>query len=259
MMFSKSLAAMVVAHPGHELRLHGWLERAQPLLFVISDGSARAQSRIPSTKAVLDAVGGIAGPIFGRFTDTELYRAIIDHDVDGVAEATRELGDALASSGVEQVVCDAWEDYNPAHDLCRVMTSLAVERARAMSGRTIALYDYAVVGPTGATGAKGEIVITLDDDALARKIAAARAFDALQNDVDEQLRDGSDPFRVECLRPAPIEIDLRQHAAQPAYELYGEARVAEGRYNAVLRYREHFAPFVEALVAAVAFETAGKR
>jgi hypothetical protein len=250
---------MVVAHPGHELRLYGWLERTKPFLFVISDGSARSQSRIPSTKAVVNAVGGTAGPIFGRFTDTELYRAIIDGDVDRVAEATRELGDALVSNTVEQVVCDAWEDYNPAHDLCRVMTSLAVERARAMSGRTIALYDYAVVGPTGATGAKGEIVITLDDVALARKLAAARSFDALQNDVDEQLRDGSDPFRVECLRPAPIEVDLRQHSGKPAYELYGEARVAEGRYSTVLRYREHFAPFVQTLVAAVAFATAGNR
>ncbi|MEA2239401.1 MAG: hypothetical protein QOC81_4125 [Thermoanaerobaculia bacterium] len=249
---------MVVAHPGHELRLHGWLERAKPLLFVISDGSARSLSRIPSSRRVLDDVGGVAGSIFGRFTDAELYRAIIEGDVDGVAEATCELSEALVS-GVEQVVCDAWEDYNPAHDLCRVMTSLAVGRARTASGRTIALYDYAVVGPAGATGASGEIVITLDDDALARKVAAARANEALKNDVDEQLRDGSERFRVECLRPAPVEIDRRQHATQPAYELFGEARVAEGRYSTVLRYREHFAPFVEALIAAVAFETAGKR
>jgi len=258
-MVAPPLAALVVAHPGHELRLHGWLERAKPLLCVISDGSARSQPRIPSTRAVLDEVGASAGPVFGRFSDAELYRAIIDCDVDRVAEATRDLSDALVSLSVEQVVCDAWEDYNPEHDLCRVMTSLAVGRARSISGRSIALYDYAVVGPTGATGATGEIVITLDDEGLARKLAAARAFDALQHDVDEQLRDGSEPFRIECLRPVPIEIDFRSRAAQPTYESFGEARVAEGRYSTVLRYREHFAPFVEALIAAVAFETAGKR
>lgn len=248
---------MVVAHPGHELRLYGWLERAKPVLFVISDGSARSQSRIPSTRAILDAVGGTPGSIFGRFTDTELYRAIVGGDVERVAEATRQLSDALASTGVEQVVCDAWEDYNPAHDLCRVMTALAVERARTMSGRAIAFYDYCVVGPTGATGAPGEIVITLDDEALVRKLAAARAFDALQNDVEEQLRDGSEPFRIECLRLASLGVALPQPAGKPAYELYGEARVAEGRYTTVLRYREHFVPFVEALAGAVAAGTAG--
>jgi hypothetical protein len=244
-------SALVVAHPGHELRLHGWLERARPTLFVISDGSARSRSRIPSTRAVLDAVGCRPGSLFGRFTDTELYDAIIGGDVERVAEATRELSDALASAGVEQVVCDAWEYYNPAHDLCRVMTALAVERARTMAGRDIAFYDYAVVGRTGPAGASGEIVIALDDDALARKLAAARAFDFLQNDVDEQLRDGSEPFRIECLRLASLEVALPPPAGKPAYELFGEARVAEGRYATVLRYREHFLPFVKALAAAV--------
>ena len=243
---------MVVAHPGHELRLHGWLERAKPVLFVISDGSARSQSRIPSTRAILDAVGGTSGSIFGRFTDVRLYDAIIGCDVERVADATRELSDALASTGVERVVCDAWEYYNPAHDLCRVMTALAVERARTMSDRAIAFYDYAVVGPTAPSGAPGEIVITLDHGELSRKLAAARMFDALQNDIDEQLRDGIEPFRIECLRPASPAIALPPSAGKPAYELYGEARVAEGRYTTVLRYREHLVPFMEALAAAVA-------
>ena len=248
-MFPEPLAAMVVAHPGHELRLHGWLECAKPLLFVITDGSARSPSRIPSSRTVLDAIGGRQGSIFGRFTDRELYAAILRCDTDQVAEATRELGDALTANGIEQVVCDAWENYNPAHDLCRVMTALAVDRARKASGRAIAFYDYAVVGATGATGADGEIVIDLDDAALARKLAAAHAFDALHHDVEEQLRDGSEPFRIECLRPASVDTILPRQTEKPAYELYGEARVAAGRYATVLRYHEHFMPFVKALVS----------
>nr|MDP9120522.1 hypothetical protein [Acidobacteriota bacterium] len=27
-------AALVIGHPGHELRVHGWLERARPLVLV---------------------------------------------------------------------------------------------------------------------------------------------------------------------------------------------------------------------------------
>ena len=243
---------MVVAHPGHELRLHGWLERAKPFLFVITDGSARSSSRVPSSRAVIDAVGGRPGSLFGRFTDAALYEAILRCDADRVAEATRELGDALAAHGIEQVVCDAWENYNPGHDLCRVMTALAVDRARTISARTIAFYDYAVVGATGATGAAGQVVIDLDDEALARKLAAARSFDALHNDVEEQLRDGSERFRIECLRPASADVILPENGEKPSYESFGEARVAAGRYATVLRYHEHFVPFVKALAAKVA-------
>jgi hypothetical protein len=248
-MEQRSHAALVVAHPGHELRLHGWLERATPLVFVITDGSARSQSRIPSSRVVIEAIGGKPGSIFGRFTDADLYAAILRCDADQVAAATRELSEALAANDIEQVVCDAWENYNPAHDLCRVMTALAVDRARTISDRAIAFYDYAVVGATGATDAACEIVIDLDDDALARKLAAARAFDALRNDVEEQLRDGSERFRIECLRPASVDVILPQRAERPAYELVGEARVAAGRYATVLRYHEHFVPFVKAIAA----------
>jgi len=242
---------MVVAHPGHELRLHGWLERARPILFVISDGSARSRSRIPSTRALLETVGSTPGSVFGSFPDTELYAAIVDGRVERVAAATCALSEALVSDRIEQVVCDAWEYYNPAHDLCYAMTALAVERAQMISGRPIAFYDYAVVGSPVPAGTPGEIVITLDDDALVRKLAAARALDVLKNDVDEQLRDGSEKFRVECLRPTSPVIAMSPPASRPAYESFGEARVAEGRYPSVLRYREHFLPFVEALSAAV--------
>src|SRR5207302_1404403 len=31
-------SALLVAHPGHELRVHGWLERERPLVFVLTDG-----------------------------------------------------------------------------------------------------------------------------------------------------------------------------------------------------------------------------
>lgn len=35
---SSGRAALVVAHPGHELRVYGWLEQARPRVFVLTDG-----------------------------------------------------------------------------------------------------------------------------------------------------------------------------------------------------------------------------
>src|SRR5206468_10486420 len=70
-------AALVIAHPGHELRVHAWVELAQPLAFVLTDGSGHTgQSRLASTSRLLDQTGASSGGIYGRLTDGVLYTAI---------------------------------------------------------------------------------------------------------------------------------------------------------------------------------------
>ena len=39
MALSEQRAVLVVAHPGHELRVHGWLELARPTVCILTDGS----------------------------------------------------------------------------------------------------------------------------------------------------------------------------------------------------------------------------
>src|SRR5262249_34481437 len=42
------------AHPGHEVRLHGWLEMVRPEVFILTDGSgATGQSRLNATTTLL--------------------------------------------------------------------------------------------------------------------------------------------------------------------------------------------------------------
>lgn len=69
-----SPAGLIVAHPGHELRLYRWLEIARPLVFVMTDGSGSGRSRIASTIEILDSIGCAAGSVMGAFTDREIYR-----------------------------------------------------------------------------------------------------------------------------------------------------------------------------------------
>ena len=65
--------ALIVAHPGHELRVHGWLEAVQPTVYVLTDGSGRAsQSRLASTMRLLQQARAQRGAIYGRFSDREL-------------------------------------------------------------------------------------------------------------------------------------------------------------------------------------------
>ena len=55
--------ALIIGHPGHELRVFHWLEITRPAVFVITDGSGRSgRSRLPSTTRILDQVG--ASPRF---------------------------------------------------------------------------------------------------------------------------------------------------------------------------------------------------
>src|SRR3954466_6543736 len=95
-----SPAALVIAHPGHELRLHHWLETATPRVFVITDGSGSGQSRIQSTIDVLKATGCTPGTIMAALTDHEIYQMLLSGDVDRVFAMTLELADSFVDHGI---------------------------------------------------------------------------------------------------------------------------------------------------------------
>lgn len=241
-------AALIVGHPGHELRLFRWLESARPVVFVLTDGSGSGQSRTASTRALLGATGSTAGPVMGAFTDVEIYDAMMSGDIGRLVGVTEAIAESLVRYGVQSVVADAFEFYNPTHDLCAVVATLAAARAGANASTRIGRYDYPLT--TGAAG-KG-IVIPLDPTDVERKLAAAYRFANLTDDVDQLLRDvGTEDVGRELLRPVSASLELPVPARKPYYELRGEERVASGRYRTVLRYEQHFVPFVQALAEAV--------
>lgn len=241
-------AALIVGHPGHELRLFRWLECAHPVVFVITDGSGSGRPRTTSTREVLAAAGCAPGAVLGAFTDLEIYQAMLKGDVTGVAAVTERIADSLAALGVRSVVADAFEFYNPTHDLCSVVARLAASRAQEGSGVEIQCFDYAVTGPATAAG----LVVELEAADVVRKIEAAYRFENLSNDVTELLAAvGRDDLACEVLRPLANAINLPSPGRKPYYEAHGETRVASGRYREVLRYEQHFVPFVRALAETV--------
>lgn len=253
MPFQQPFSALIVAHPGHELRVHGWLERERPEVFVLTDGSgSTGQSRVPSTAQALRRAGARPGSVFGRFTDRELYELILDGRLDVLAGLVHELADALLERGVETTASDAIEGFNPSHDLCRVVADAAVVLARRRTGRKIASYDFLLEGrpdPASGNGSSGALRLELDDGALERKLAAARSYPEMAHEVERAFaRHGAGAFRIECLRPADPEADVESLVEDPPYyERYGEQQVAAGRYRRVLRFREHFLPLARAL------------
>src|SRR5438270_5122436 len=118
---------VIVAHPGHELMVHHLIERCRPVYFCLTDGSGGgAKSRVESTTRFLRQVGGTPGAIYGRFSDREIYRLLLDRRVEVFARLADELAKNLMDRGIECVAGDAMEGFNPAHDICRALIDRAV-------------------------------------------------------------------------------------------------------------------------------------
>lgn len=246
-------AMMVVGHPGHELRVHAWMEIARPTVCVLTDGSGSSgEGRLESTTRVLERTGARPGPVYGRMSDRDIYTAIMEHDLELFRALADELCAALVEHGADCVVGDATEGYNPSHDVCRLVINAAVRMASRERGAPIANYDFVLVGAPDEVpeAARDRVVrLSLDDDALARKLESANAYPELAGEVAAAIaRFGVAPFQREFLRPAPLDDRLGWTGDEvPFYERHGEKRVAEGVYDRVLRFREHVVPVADAL------------
>ena len=253
---SSARAALVVAHPGHELTLTGWLEMARPTVFVITDGSGQlGRSRLHSTTKVLLKTGARPGSLYGHFSDREVYEAMLRGEAGLFLRMALELADWIALTNVDYVVGDSAEGYNPMHDMCRIIVGVAVEIA-SRRRRPVDNYEYVVTGPRddcGARRCRGTIRLRLDDDALGRKIEMALAYPELSGEVAAAVRkDGMEGFRHECLHPVDNRASWTPVGeGKPFYEEHGEARVASGKYQRPVRYAEHIVPLRAALWEAI--------
>jgi hypothetical protein len=240
--------ALLIGHPGHELRVWHWVERTRPLVCVLTDGSgAHGVSRLASTERLLARVGATLGPIRAPFTDRALYAALLARDHAPFVALAEQLGGMLAAERIGLLASDAIEGTNPAHDVCRLVADVAARIAGEITGGTPPRrFDFLLDGPPEADPPPDAIQLVLDDEALARKRAAVRDYPELAVDVAYQLaRDGVAAHLGECLRPVPPGPAVLP--AQALYEVYGEVRVASGAYAEVIRQDEHVRPLMEAL------------
>jgi len=244
---------LVVAHPGHEVRVHGWLEAARPMVCVLTDGSGHtATPRIASSADVVARAGATRGPIFGGLSDRALYEALRVGQVARFATLASELASLIVRRRIALVVGDAAEGFNPGHDVCRFVIDAAVAMA-ARSGQPAASLEFvldAAPDDVPAHLAAGDMTgVTLDDAALDRKLAAARGYVELRAEVDAALeRFGPEAFRREWLRPpATARVLAAWDETPPFFERHGRARVAQGVYAEPLTWRAHLRPQYDGL------------
>lgn len=274
--FSNSRAALVIAHPGHELCVFGWLETESPKVFILTDGSGRPGiPRLASTTKILAHTGASVGSIYGRFTDQNVYETILNHNYKVFEQVIEELAEALVGDEINYVTGDAAEGYNPIHDTCRLVIDGAVDLARRRSGRQIINTDFLLYAPHDTHPHElrpAATWLTLDDAQLERKLEVARAYPELKPDVDAMLERktletlqrfpelsadfdamvtrtmGTDAYRTECLRLVTTSFAGSGSCGEiPFYERYGQLLVSEGTYDRAISYRDHIAPLGETI------------
>ncbi|NMJ40768.1 hypothetical protein GWK16_05915 [Roseomonas sp. JC162] len=225
---------LIVAHPGHELRLHGWMERERPLLCILTDGSGSvAPARTRYSAALAEGCGAPCGPVFGMMPDRDWYAAILAGDLGPFRAAAGAI--AAAAQAGAPVVADPVEGYNPMHDLAAALA----DAVAAVTGGARLTYPL-----TAAQG--GGRAWRLDAAALARKRAAVAAYTPLAAEAAALLKADPEALAEERILPAahgwPAAMD-----PLPAYERFGAERAQAGVYGRVIRYADHVRPVALAL------------
>ena len=254
--FLSARAVMILGHPGHCLRAFGWMREARPLCQILTDGSGlTASARIESSRRTMESVGASPGALFGRFSDRRIYSAILNSEHSLFIDLANELADVLVKERVDYVVGDAAEGIESTHDVMRLVIDSAVRKAEARSSREIPQYDFVLDGPPDVCPPHlidHSTILTLTDEALESKLAAAANYPELADEVERALNYyGRDAFRIECLRPVfgagKTGVSPGSSCDTPYYETYAETQVKAGRFACAIRYDRHIAPLEAAL------------
>lgn len=242
-------SALIIAHPGHELLLHHWLERARPTVFALTDGSgSRASDRRSTSRRIIQATGSHVGPSFGIASDRRWYDAILDGDDRLFLDAVRLIGEVCVDRRIARVVCDAVEFFNPMHDLCTAVAQAVTGMLAQHRGSAVELLDFAIERGEQRRDVPA-LALDLDEAALARKSAAANSYRELTEEVDRAHRiDHSESHAVERLFRVNFDAAWPEAPAEePYYERFGRQRVAEGIYSRLITYRGHVRPLALAV------------
>ena len=172
----EATTAIIVAHPGHELLLHHWLEIDRPIVFALTDGSGgHGEDRRAMSLRIIEAAGASVGPVFGLAPDKDWYAAILAGEYSLFDQASSLIAAACRSAGVRRIVTDSIEFYNPMHDLCNAVAAGIVRNLREGGATDVELFDYAIEYPNLRNG-PAAMELSLTDEALRRKQSAIASY-----------------------------------------------------------------------------------
>ncbi len=242
--------ALIIGHPGHELRIFRFLEIYQPRVTVLTDGSGNTGApRTPNTIKILQQCGCSLSPIMGHFTDKEIYRIILTQDVAAVIALAENILADLIANDIDIIIGDAMEGFNPTHDLCRYLINILVPVYAKRKNTTIPNYDFLLDSMLTAASATEAISIPLTSEDFNRKREAALGYTELAYEYEHALaKYGTDVFKTEYLQEVkPVPIAQQWKDSVPFYEKYASAKIKEGIYQQAITFNDHLLPLMQAV------------
>lgn len=233
---------LILAHPGHELRIHHWLELNKPRVYFLTDGSGgREVSRTHCSRTIVEATGSTCGAVFGEIADKTWYSAFRDQNISFFRSVLDRIERDIPHARTIRIVADAVDGYNPVHDLASAM-GLALQKKLTQRGVKARLAFSAAV-----PSARGDLVeeISLDEAARARKLQAVKEYTPLAEEVQRILEQDATALDREYI--IDQNTDWRGFAT-PTWESIGRERVLAGTYESCLTVEEHFQPVVQSLL-----------
>ncbi len=247
-----SNAALILSHPGHELRVLGWVEMAKPLVIILTDGSGHSVApRIDLSREVLHEAGARIATLFGDFADRQVYEAILNQDTAFFIAIQTRITELLKSHRIDFVAGDAIEGYNPSHDLCRVLIDNSV---RSLTTE-FPSYEFPLIAhPAIWSEQAGALCYQLSPEKQQWKLDRITSYaqsvgGQLLTEVQEGLaKAGAGTLASEWFTPSRSTASLKDFEhSPPYYEQHGNQRVRAGLYENTIRFNEHIRPLLEAL------------
>ncbi len=248
-----SKIALILGHPGHELRVYRFLEKYKPRVYILTDGSGNdLESRLNRSLRVIEQAGASIGPVAGKFTDKEMYRIIRESDLTPLYNTIDEIMADMISHDIDAVAGDSIEGFNPTHDLCRYMINCIVGNYEKKLEKTIPNFEFYLDGPPHICPAgleKESLWLRLSDDEFERKYEACKNYPELIKDTEMLIaKHGKAMFQVECLWPVKNrDVYTTWKTPEPFYEVYGKKKIETGSYQEVITYKSHLLPLATQL------------
>lgn len=199
--------ALCIAHPGHELRLHGFLEQAKPFVWILTDGSIRTgqDMMMDSIKAISRAIKqGIKtdpkdnswnrvfcytfpdNPEQFHINYSQIYLEILQR-TDFFISYIDFISNNLIKYKIDYLIADASEGTNVCHEMMRIMADLSIALVKKKTGKHIFNYDFSIDKPFNKEINEDCIFIQLDEEAIDRKLEAMIKFTLALTDLKPNI------------------------------------------------------------------------
>lgn len=253
-------SALIIGHPGHELRAYKFLKDSKPDVYILTDGSGHNNnSRLHQSVKLIESLGATYKNTIIPFTDKELYNIILSGDLDKIRQVKDLLLNSIKENNYDQIFGDALEGFNPTHDICRyIINGIVSELEKSNPSKSILNYDFVLdKGPNNLSHEENSngFSLQLSQSELDMKVQAALNYPELKAEVEMAVeRFGLSSFSWESYG---IITDLNQTISWetpfPHYEEIGKKRVASGSYTTCIEFEKHIKPIAEICLAPTVF------